>query len=177
MIRIDQICRENIQTVHGTEYILIDNFFDVDIFNNEHTNFLNSYSILNELEYHKSLTPHPLMGILVKFEDKILNAINTVWNETCIENKTSVSLMGAEHSLLVHNDAHWGTVPIRGILYLNDVRGTYFHSNLMGDSPIEVGGETNQLLLFKVSENSCHSVPEVDSDRFVIAMMFDRVKE
>jgi hypothetical protein len=65
------------------------------------------------------------------------------------------------------------------VLYLDDICGTTFHSDITGSDPIEVGGKSNQLLLFKVSNNSFHSVglnKKEKKDRFSISMMFDRIK-
>jgi hypothetical protein len=178
-MKIDQICRENVKTCHGTEYILIDNFFDPEIFDNEHKKFLLDYFIINDkLQNILSLSGHPLVDLMHQFENKILTAINNVWHENCKEIKAAASLMPAENTLPLHHDAHWETVPIRGILYLNDVCGTTFHSDFYGNDPIDIGGKPNQLLLFKVSNKSFHSVglnKKEKNDRFSISIMFDEV--
>ncbi len=180
IMKIDQISRENIKLCHGTEYILIDDFFDVGLFTQLHNKFLLDYVIKHDFGDICSLSGHPLVDELFKQETKILNAVNTVWQETCIENKASATLMKPGKKLNIHNDSHWETVPIRGVLYLNDVCGTTFHSSIYADNPIEIGGKANQLLLFKVTENSFHSVGLYDheeKDRFAIVMMFDRTKD
>lgn len=178
MIRLDQICRENVKLVNGTEYILIDDFFDPIVFEQEHyKNYLLNFFVLHELEFHKTLSGHPLEDILNEKSLELLDKVNHVWNETCLENRTCVNLTSAPKHLPIHNDSHWATIPIRGILYLNEVCGTLFHSDYMGNNSVELGGKQNQLLLFRVSENSYHSVPQIDTDRFVISMMFDRIKD
>jgi len=180
-MKIDQICRENIQTVHGTEYILIDDFFNSELFDTAHKKYLSDYVVLNDkLEGHLSLSGHPLMEVLLKYENELLNAINLVWQENCIENKSSVNLLLSGNKLYIHNDTHWIHVPIRGVLYLNNACGTTFHSDMYGNDPIDIGGKSNQLLLFKINENSYHSVGLLEHtaiDRFTISMMFDRTKE
>ena len=180
-MKIDQICRENVKTCHGTEYILIDNFFDPELFDIEHKKYLLDYSIINDkLQDVLSLSMHPLIIILQQHESELLSAINHVWNENCKVNKASPALMLAGNSLQIHSDTHWETVPIRGVFYLNDVCGTTFHSDVYGSNPIEIGGKPNQLLLFKVSESSYHSVGLYNNDlkdRFTITMMFDKVAD
>ncbi len=181
-MKINHICRENVQTVHGTEYILIDDFFDTEVFNVSHNiEYMPNYMILNdELPSVVSLSGHPLMDLLKQREEEILSAINKVWNETCVENKSCVNLMLAASNLPIHNDSHWPSIPVRGVLYLDQVCGTTFHSDYFGNDPVEVGGKPNQLLLFKVSEHSHHSVglnKTEKTDRFSIVMMFDRNKE
>ncbi len=181
LLKIDQICRENVELCHDVEYILIDNFFDHVLFNKSHNEiFLPNYTITNNLlEYHFSLSYHPLMGVLRENEQLMLSAINTTWNEKCVENKCSASILPANNNLPVHHDTHWETVPIRGVLYLDDVCATTFHSDSAGSNPIDIGGKANQLLLFKVSNKSFHSVglnKKENKDRFSISMMFDRIK-
>ena len=181
MFKLDQICRENVKTCHGVEYILIDDFFDPEIFDTLHNkDFLLNYFIINDnLENIYSLSGHPLIDILNNYKDKILTAVNSVWLENCIEIKACASLMTQGNKLMIHNDIHWETVPMRGILYLNDVCGTTFHSDFSGSDPVELGGKPNQLLLFKVSDNSYHSVGLYDhepKDRFSITLMFDKEK-
>ena len=181
MIRIDQICRENVQTVHGTEYILIDNFFDSQLFESAHKKYLLDYTILNDrLEGHMSLSGHPLMEVLLNHESEMLNAVNLAWQENCIENKTSINLLPPGNKLHIHSDVHWVHVPIRGVLYLNNACGTTFHSDIYGNDPVDIGGKPNQLLLFKITDESHHSVGLLNHngiDRFTISMMFDRTKE
>lgn len=178
-MKIDQICRENVKTCHGTEYILIDNFFDPELFDIEHKKYLLDYFILNDkLQDVLSLSGHPLVDLIHQSEDKILTAINNVWYKNCKVIRASPSLMLAENKLPIHHDSHWETVPIRGILYLNDVCGTTFHSDIYGNHPIDIGGKPNQLLLFKVSDTSLHSVglnKKEKKDRFSVTMMFDEV--
>lgn len=180
LLKINQISRENVQSCHGTEYILIDNFFDSAFFDTTHTQFLSDYFIIdNTLSDIFSLSPHPLVEMLQQYKDEILNAVNNVWQETCVEHKSGVALMPAGNTLQLHNDTHWETVPVRGVLYLNDVCGTTFHSDYCGNNPVEIGGKANQLLLFKVSEHSYHSAGLYNTepkDRFAIQMMFDRNK-
>jgi len=178
-IKLDQICRENVQVLYGTEYILIDDFFDLDFFEESHNYFLNNYTIINKLEHHYALSYHPLMSELKEYEAEMINAINSIWGVDCVENKASVTLTLARNMLPVHNDAHCENIPVRGVLYLSDVCGTTIHSDAMGSDPIEIGGKINQLLLFKVSENSYHSVGtthQVDVDRMAMVMMFDRIR-
>jgi hypothetical protein len=181
LLNIDQICRENIKVCYGTEYILIDNFFDPQLFDAAHKKYLLDYFVTNDkLEGFMSLSGHPLMEVLLKYESEMLNAINLVWQENCIENKSSVNLLPAGNKLHIHNDTHWIHVPIRGVLYLNNACGTTFHSDMYGNDPIDIGGKPNQLLLFKVSDKSFHSVGLLDHnavDRFTISMMLDRTKE
>jgi hypothetical protein len=179
--KIDQICRENVKLCYDIEYILIDDFFDHGLFDKSHNEFfLSNYTITdNSLEHHFSLSYHPLMGVLRENEKLILTAINTTWNETCLENKCSASILPADNIFPIHIDTHWETVPIRGVLYLDNICGTTFHSDITGSDPIEIGGKSNQLLLFKVSDNSFHSVglnKKEKKDRFSISMMFDRIK-
>lgn len=178
MIRLDQICRENVKLVNGIEYILIDDFFDTDVFNVSHNiEYMPNYMILHELQFHKTLSGHPLEDMLKEKEQTLLDNINQVWNEKCMVNRTCVNLTSAPNHLPIHNDSHWDNVPVRGILYLNEVCGTLFHSDYMGNNTVELGGKQNQLLLFRVSADSHHSVRQIDTDRYVISMMFDRVKE
>jgi hypothetical protein len=181
LLKIDQICRENIKVCHGTEYILIDNFFDSHLFDTAHKTYLLDYFVIDDtLQGHMSLSGHPLREVLLKYESEMLNAINLVWQENCIENKFSVNLLPAGNKLPIHNDTHWIHVPIRGVLYLNDSCGTTFHSDVYGNEPVDIGGKPNQLLLFKINDNSHHSVGLLDHtviDRFTISMMFDRTKE
>lgn len=180
-IRLDQICRENVQICHGTEYLLIDNFFNKNLFNESHKNFLSNYTVINdELDGHMSLSWHPLMTVLLNYESEMLDAINLVWQETCVENKSSVNLMPARNRLEIHNDIHCTTIPVRGVLYLNNACGTTFYSSAIGHDPVELGGKSNQLLLFKISDVGYHSVGIYNDnpiDRFTITMMFDRTKD
>lgn len=177
--KIGQICRENVKLCHDVEYILIDDFFDPVLFDKSHTQFLSDYFIVdNTLSDVLSLSSHPLMEMLQQYNNEILNAVNTIWQEICVENKSSVALMPAGNTLQLHSDTHWETIPVRGVLYLNDVCGTTFHSDCCGNNPVELGGKPNQLLLFKVSEHSYHSVGLYNTepkDRFAIQMMFDRI--
>lgn len=176
-MRFDQINRENVKLCHGVEYILIDDFFDIETFSTAHTNFLLDYFVIEDFGDICSLSGHPLVDLLYKHEQEFLNAINRVWNENCIANKAAATLLPAGKSLPIHNDTHWETVPIRGVLYLNDVCGTTFHSSKTGNDPIDIGGKANQLLLFKVTNNSFHSVGLLEHspiDRFSVTMMIDR---
>lgn len=179
-MKIDLICKENVKKYHDIEYILIDDFFNHDIFETLHKKYLLEYTVINKLGHHYVLSGHPLMDILYINQDKMLAAVNNVWQETCVENKTAVTLMPPHLTLPIHNDQHWETVPVRGILYLNGICGTTFYSDYKGSDPMIVGGKPNQLLLFKISEKSYHSAGTENlnrTDRFVITMMFDKTKE
>jgi len=179
-MRIDQIRKENIKKYHDIEYILIDDFFDPELFETLHKKYLLEYTVIEKLEHHYVISGHYLLDLLHTDKDKILAAVNSVWQENCVENRTAVTLMTKDLKLPIHNDTHWENVPVRGILYLNGICGTTFYSDYKGSNPVIIGGKPNQLLLFKVSEHSYHSAgtETIDrGDRFVITMMFDRTQE
>lgn len=179
-IRLDQICRENMQTYFGTEYILIDDIFEPSTFAELHAEYLEKYSIPDVVDDAEAeivqMPPHTLSDMIALHRSKIIRSVNAVWNETCVDMTDTVNLMYPNRTLRKHNDMHWSSVPVRGVLYLHDTCGTTFYSER---STVDLGGKANQLLLFKVSENSVHSVGftnPIQEDRLTISLMFNRTK-
>ena len=160
MINIDAINKDNI--IHEPfEYMIIDNFIDSEFIKSSYDKFKESHQVLDKFDEFSVLYPHPVIDILEKYKQQIIDKVNEVWDLNIVTISMSTSMFDKTSELDTHNDWNYDgnfSIPARGIIYLNDkkVFGTNIHEQEDGPGK-EIGGHPGQLLLFKVDENSYHS--------------------
>ena len=161
MINIEAISKCNL-IKDPFEHLLID-FIDKEYVKNIYKEYIKNLERFNVCEYTNivSVSEHPVKPLCKKYEKQILFKINELWDLNVVSIDMGITMFDKNSELDTHNDYNYDgnfSIPVRGILYLNDekVFGTKLHRS-ENDLGFEVGGFPGQLLLFKVSENSWHS--------------------
>jgi len=158
----EEICKENIKKIYTTEYILIDDFIDRELVNAKHQDFIDNYPII-ELTRDESCSvinsvEHELDQAFTKnWCDSILEKVNSTWDLNCKRVQVCLQKMSGLQTLTTHQDSYDTNIPVRGIIYLDDVFGTHFHDITDDEFSLyevdyydktEIGGMPGQLLLF-----------------------------
>ena len=155
MINIGEIDKKNL-VQEPFEHMVID-FIDPTFIVGEFDKFCEEHTVITNHEHFYTVSQHPIEKILVHYYPMLIEKVNRIWDCGVTNICMSTSKFDADSKLIKHNDFHEEeSIPVRGILYLNNVNefGTTIHD---GDNETIVGGNPGQLFLFRISEKSWHS--------------------
>ena len=181
-MKIDQICKENIQT-YNLDYILIDDFA---------IDFATEQNLRDCLRKKQTsgMNFHIVNDTIDNYNTEIIQAVNNAFDVDVKSLEHGIQHLNKTQSIPPHDDATgslrmpkagspdielpYTQMPVRAILYINPeyMYGTHLHKedpcfNQNGedrwwsehwDSGNEIGGKPGQLLLIKPNENAWHSV-------------------